>query len=76
MAENTVKKVDYKKMSNQKCPDCGHPLKQNKVIRNHHFCYHCFKLRIGQRFFFKKGIKIDRLSIQRDNRKKYHFGLI
>lgn len=68
MSENTDKKADYKILSNQSCPDCGFILKQNKIDRNHKYCFHCFKLRNGKRYFFEKGIHVDRLEIQRRNR--------
>lgn len=73
MAENTAKKVDYKIMSNQKCLDCGRPLKQNKVDRKHRFCYHCFKIRNNQRYFYEKGEQVDRLDIQKLNRITYNW---
>lgn len=73
MAENTANKKDYKILSNQKCPDCGRPLKQNKVDRTHKYCYVCFKLKNGQRWFMEKGIKKDRLQLQKENRITYNW---
>lgn len=71
MAENTAKKADYKELSDQRCPDCGRPLKQNKVDRKHKYCYVCFKLRNGKRFYFKDEVKLDRLVLQKANQNTY-----
>jgi ribosomal protein L37AE/L43A len=61
--ENSLKKVDYKMMSNQKCPDCGNLLKENKVKKGHIYCYPCFKLRDGKRYAYVYKV-VDGIKVQ------------
>lgn len=81
-----IKTVDYLVLSDEKCPDCGRPLKQNKVNKGHRFCFVCFKIRSGKRYQYvyevisgvltipKKLIDtIDRIELQRQNRLIYNW---
>jgi ribosomal protein L37AE/L43A len=79
-----IKTVDYKIISDNRCPDCNRPLKQNKVNKGHRHCFICFKIKAGKRYQYvyevinrmltipKKLIKtIDRIELQRQNRIRY-----
>ena len=79
--ENAVKKVSYSKMSNKKCPNCGAPLKENKVIKGHTDCYVCFKIKNGKYYAYQYAVidgvksqvfdpKTGRPKIRRDFRKE------
>jgi hypothetical protein len=70
------KKVDYKILSNVNCTICGRPLKQNTAAKGHTKCYVCFKLSQGKRYYYKKGVKIDRLAIQKANILEYKGGVV
>ena len=41
-------KYDARAMSDKTCPICGHPLKQNKVVKGHKLCYVCNKVVQGK----------------------------
>ena len=76
MKTGTQTKVNYKVMSDKVCSECGHPIKQNIVLRNPHvkLCFNCFKLSQGKRYFFVKREMKDRLEIQKQNIIKYKGG--
>ena len=46
--ENSLKKVDYKELSNKKCVDCKKPLKKNSELKGHNRCYVCNKIFTGK----------------------------
>lgn len=78
------KKVDYKLMSDKKCPDCGEPIKQNVANRVHKpKCYVCFKISLGKKIIHRRRFTpdgtlkyekvIDLKKIQSENRKKNNY---
>lgn len=71
--ENSLKKVDYTKLSNKKCVICGRPLKQNVVNKNPNacLCFVCFKLSQGKHYLSKKGQKINLYNLHLDNCRIY-----
>ena len=71
--ENSLKKVDYKVMSDKKCNVCGISLKKNSELKGHTMCYVCFKVSKGKYYQINKktGLKRDFRKEQARNIKMY-----
>lgn len=61
--ERSLKKVDYKELSQIKCYICGEILKQNSVNKGHKICYVCHK--VSGKNPYKRKYKVENGSLIR-----------